>query len=41
MKYHQNLMLHCIKTYGKMIVIGAYTPFLAVMIWSEIKNILG
>lgn len=38
MTYVNNLMLHCIKTYGKMVIIGLYTPFLVILVWSVIKN---
>jgi hypothetical protein len=32
MKYYQQLMLHCIKTYGIVTVILLYAPFLGVLV---------
>lgn len=40
MEYANNLMLHCIKKYGILIILGLYTPFLGCLVWSTIKNIL-
>jgi hypothetical protein len=40
MKYCHDLFLHCIKTYGILILLGTYTPFLGFVVWAGIKNIL-
>lgn len=40
MKYCHDLLLHCIKTYGILIISGLYAPFVGCLVWSTLKNIL-